>query len=129
MAALFILVFVFSVGCVNEVQTYKEVNKMDRMLLNRLVSCLDDDVLAGEKEAILVLPHEIAVPQTSYYKDHVKSLFYADWGVTGAVRAVTEKPNIKTITPVYTLEDTDVHGKQVLYMDASYHITEEKPHE
>ncbi len=126
---VFILVFVCSVGCVNEVQTYKEVNALDRLLLARLIPHLDEQVLAGEKEVILVLPHEIAVPQTSYYKDHVKSFFYADWGITGAVCAVTENPNIKTITPVYTLEDTDIHGKQILYMDASYHITEEEPHE
>ena len=122
MTVIFILVFICSVGCVNEVQTYKEVNELDRMLLERLIPCLDDEVLAGEKEVILVLPHEIAVPQTSYYKDHVKSFFYADWGVT-------KNPDIKTITPVYTIEDTDIQGKQILYMDASYHITEEKPHE
>ncbi len=123
---IFLAVFVFSVGCVNEVQTYKQVNTLDNALLANVISHLDEEVLAGEKNTVLVLPHEIAVPQTSYYKDHVKSVFYSDWSLTGAVRAKTQNNNIKNITPVYSLDGVDTDGKLILCMDTSYHVTEGK---
>ena len=125
MAVIFCMVFVFSVGCVNEVQTYKRVNKLDNRLLDELIVHLDEDVLSGEKNTVLVLPHEIVVSQTSYYKDHVKSVFCADWSLTGAVRAKTQNNAILNISPVYALDGVDTEGKQVLYMDATYHITED----
>lgn len=124
MSAVFVMVFIFSVGCINEVHTYKTVNELDNALIAEVVEALDEDVLAGGKNTILVLPCEIAVPQTSYYKDHVKSVFYADWALTGAVRAATRNNNIKQITPVLSLDGIDTAGKLILYMDTSYHVTE-----
>ena len=123
-AAIFMAVLLFSVGCVNEVQTYKNVNKLDNMLLDNVIPHLDSEVLSGKKNTILVLPHEIVAAQSSYYKDHVKSVFYSDWSLTGAVRAKTKNNAIKNITPVYTLDGLDKEGKLVLYMDTSYHVTE-----
>lgn len=125
MIVTFALVFFFSLGCVNELQTYKHVHTMDNVLLDNVVAHLNEDVLAGEKETVLVLPEEVILPQTSYYKDHVKSVFCADWSLTGAVRAKTQNNNIKMITPVYSLEDTDTTGKYILVMDVSYTIVEE----
>lgn len=126
MATVFFMVFVFSIGCVNEVQTYKKVNTLDNYLLTEVIAHLDEDVLAGKKDTVLVLPQEIFVPQTSYYKDHVKSVFAADWSLTGAVRAKVRSNNISSITPVYSLENVDTTGKLILHMDASYNITEEQ---
>ena len=125
MATVFAMVFVFSVGCVNEVQTYKKVHALDNALLTKVISHLDEDVLAGKKDTILVLPHEVALPQTSYYKDHVKSVFATDWSLTGAARAKVRNNNIRTITPVYSLEHVNTEGKLILHMDTSLHITEE----
>lgn len=123
--ALFLLTSVFLVGCVNEVHTYKAVSELDGQIVNEVLQHLDDEVLAGKKETVLVLSQEVITPQTSFYKDHVKSVFYTDWAVTGAVRAFARNIKIKTITPVYSLENVDTEGKQVLYMDEFYHVTEE----
>ena len=112
-------------SCVNEVHTYKAVSELDGQIVNEVLQHLDDEVLAGKKETVLVLSQEVITPQTSFYKDHVKSVFYADWAVTGAVRACARNIKIKTITPVYSLENVDTEGKQVLYMDEFYHVTEE----
>lgn len=94
--------------------------------MENIASALDEEVLQGEKDAVLVLPHEIVIPQTSYYKDHVKSVASSDWAITGAVRAKTRNNQIPYITPVYSLDGVDTTGKQVLYMDENYQITEEK---
>lgn len=126
MLTVFFLVLVFSVGCVNEVQTYKKVHTLDNALLDQVISHLDADVTAGKKQAVLVLPHEIVVEQTSYYKDHVKSVFCADWSLTGAIRAKTRNNSIQTVTPVYSLDAVDTEGKLILYMDSLYNITEEQ---
>lgn len=122
---VFLLVFLFSVGCVNEVNTYKRVSKTDALIAENITSVLDEEVLSGKKEAVLVLPHEIIIPQTSYYKDHVKSVASSDWALTGALRAKTKNNNIPYITPVYSLDGVDTDGKQVLYMDENYQVTEE----
>ena len=126
MACVFLMVFVFSIGCVNELQTYKKTNALDNVLLNDVIAHLDEDVLAGKKETVLVLPQRILVPQTSYYKDHVKSVFDADWSLTGAVRAKVRNNNIQTIIPVDSLEHVNTEGKLILHMDTSFHITEEQ---
>ena len=122
---VFSLVFLFLVGGANEVATYKKVSKTDALIVENIVSALDDDVLEGKKNTILVLPHEIIIPQTSYYKDHVKSVASSDWALTGAVRAKAKNNEIPYIYPVYSLEGIDTAGMQVLYMDENYQVTEE----
>lgn len=124
-AAVFIITAVFLVGCFNEVNTYKAVSQLDRQIVNEVLENLDEKVLSGEKGAVLVLEKEVFTPQTSYYKDHVKSVFYADWAVTGAVRAAAKNTKIKTITPVFSLENMDTEHKQILYIDEFYHVMEE----
>ncbi len=123
--AVFVVTMVFLVGCVNEVYTYKSVSELDSQIVNEVLENLDEAVLSGEKETVLVLKQEVQTPQTSFYKDHVKSVFYADWAVTGAVRAYARNVKIKTITPVFSLETVDTEGKQILYIDEFYHVTEE----
>lgn len=123
--AVFLVTSVFLVGCVNEVHTYKAVHESDRQMVNEVLQHLDDEVLSGEKGVVLVLAQEVVIPQTSFYKDHVKSVFYADWAITGAVRACSQNVKIKTITPVFSLENVNTEGKQILYIDESYHVTEE----
>lgn len=124
-ACIGLLTFVLLVGCVNELSTYKTVSEQDAKLVLSLANCLDEEVLSGEKETVLVLEEEIFYPQTSPYKDHVKSVFYTDWSLTGAVRCATKNLKIKTVTPVCSLENTDTAGKQILYMDKDFNITEE----
>ena len=124
-AVVFVVTTVFLIGCVNELYTYKAVNAVDSQLVDEILEQLDSDVLAGKKETVLVLEKEVFVPQTSFYKDHVKSVFYVDWAVTGAVRAAARNVKIKTITPVYSLENVDTEGKQVIYIDEFYHVSED----
>lgn len=128
---VFLVTTLFLTACINEVNTYQTVGKADKKMATDVVNHLDDQVLAGNKETILVLEKEVVVPQTAYYKDHVKSVFYTDWSLTGAVRAISmrtvaKNTEIQTITPVYSLENIDTTGKQILYMNASYQITEER---
>ncbi len=116
----------FLVGCVNEVKTYKEVSTLDQKIATEIVAHLDEDVLAAQKKTFLVFESEVITPQTSLYKDHVKSAFYVDWATTGLVRAIANNNYIKTITPVYSLDNVDTENAQVLYIDEFYHVTEEQ---
>lgn len=116
---IFVMVFIFSLGNISEVDTYRRVNEKDHLLVTEIAQQLDEDVLSGNKETVVVLPEEIVTPQVSYYKDHVKSVFDSDWALTGAVRANLKNINIKMITPVFSLEDIDVQGKQIIYLGGS----------
>ncbi len=123
---IFVTSVLFLVGCYNEVQTYKEVNELDRKIANEIVAHLDADVLSAQKNVVLVFENEVITPQTSLYKDHVKSAFYVDWAATGIVRATAGNIHIKTVTPVYALDAVDTSSAQVLYIDEFYHVTEEQ---
>lgn len=115
-AVIFFMVLLFSLGNVNELDTYRRVHETDDKLVTQIAQQLDDDVLAGEKNTIVVLEEEIIAPQVSYYKDHVKSVFDSDWALTGAVRAKVRNVKIKMITPVFSLEGVDTQGKQIIYI-------------
>lgn len=123
---IFVASVLFLVGCYNEVHTYKKVNELDQKIANEIVANLDEEVLAAQKNVILVFENEVITPQTSLYKDHVKSAFYVDWAATGIVRATAGNIHIKTVTPVYSLEAVDTSSAQVLYIDEFYHVTEER---
>ena len=118
---IFVMVFIFMLGNLSELNTYKNVHEKDDVLVSEIARQLDDDVLSGNKETIVVFPEGILkpVPQISYYKDHVKSVCDSDWALTGAVRAKTRNINIKMITPVLSLEDIDTQGKQIIYLGGS----------
>lgn len=115
-AIIFVMVCLFTLGNVSELNTYKKVNETDNLLVSEICRQLDDEVLSGTKNVIVVTGKEIVVPQVSYYKDHVKSVFDSDWALTGAVRAKTRNINIKMITPVLSLEGIDAQGKQIIYL-------------
>lgn len=114
--SLFLIVFLFCAGNLNELDTYCRVNAKDTSLVTEICKQLEPEVLSGEKEAVVVLDGEITVPQVSYYKDHVKTVFDADWALTGAVRAKCQNVKIKMITPVLSLDDIDTNGKQIIYL-------------
>lgn len=116
MAVIFIMVLLFSLGNVNELDTYRRVSSRDDYLVTEIAEQLDADVLSGNKNTVVVLAEEIITPQVSYYKDHVKSVFSSDWALTGAVRAKCKNVKIKMITPVYSLEDFDAEGMQIIYI-------------
>ncbi len=118
---IFVMVFIFMLGNLSELNTYKNVYEKDDVLVSEIARQLDDDVLSGNKETIVVFSEAFLkpVPQVSYYKDHVKSVCDSDWALTGAVRAKTRNINIKMITPVLSLEGIDTQGKQIIYLGGS----------
>ncbi len=119
---IFLMVFIFMLGNLSELDTYKKVSEKDDVLVTYVSDKLDSDVLAGNKEAIVVVPEGLMepVPQVSYYKDHVKSVFDSDWALTGAVRAKTRNIKIKMLTPMtetlFALSDTDPSVTQIIYI-------------
>ena len=116
---IFLMVFVFSVANVNELNTYKRVHNKDDLLVTEIANQLEPEVLDGNKNTIVVLKKEILTEQVSYYKDHVKSVFDSDWALTGAVRAKCKNVKIKMITPVYSLDGIDVLESQIIYIGGS----------
>ena len=115
-AVIFLMVLLFSLGNINELDTYRHVHETDDKLVTEITRQLDSQVLSGNKETIVVLEEEIITPQVSYYKDHVKSVFDSDWALTGAVRAKARNVKIKMITPVFSLDGVDTQGKQIIYI-------------
>ncbi len=122
---IFVAVTLFLTGCYNELCTYKKVNEIDQKIAKQVVAKLESAVLVAQKPVILVFEKEVALPQTSPYKDHVKSAFYVDWAATGIIRATARNVTIESVTPVYSLENIDTTNAQILYIDKFYHVTEE----
>lgn len=118
------LALVFIAANFNEYSTFRRVSQQDVQLVQTVVSALDEEVLAGEKRAVVILQQEPSTQQVSYYKDHVKSVFGADWSLTGAVRAQSRNIGIKLVTPVLEGADYDAENAQVLYMDKYGRVTE-----
>ena len=112
------------VSWVNEYDTYRRVSETDIRLVENITEQLDAEVLAGQKDAVVVMQKLPETTQVNLYKDHVKSVFEADWSLTGAVRAETKNMRIHLVTPMvgeYKGEDE----VQVLYMNAEGHVTQE----
>lgn len=117
---IFAIILIFMCANVNELDTYRRVHEADSALVTEICEQLDDDVLSGEKETIVVLKEEIITPQVSYYKDHVKSVFSSDWALTGAIRAKCRNVKIKMVTPVYSKDEILTDGKQIIYIGGNY---------
>lgn len=117
-----LVLFLCLVSWVNEYDTYRRVSETDIRLAENIAEQLDEEVLAGRKDAVVVLEKTPETHQANFYKDHVKSVFAADWSLTGAVRAVTKNMKIHLITPVIG-EAAETEQVQVLYMDADGHVT------
>ena len=112
-----ILAFIFSIGSVGEYSVYKDVSEKDVLLCHQIYEKLDSSVLSGEKEAVVVKKNMPKTKQTVFYKDHVKSVFYTDWSLTGGVRAAGKNIKIKKITPVLAGEEFNKENKQIIYLD------------
>lgn len=117
-----VVLLICLVSWVNEYDTYRRVSEQDVRLAENIAEQLDESVLRGEKDVIVCLSEVIETAQANLYKDHVKSVFAADWSLTGAVRAVTKNVNIHRVTPVIG-EAEETGSTQVLYMDAGGHVT------
>ena len=95
------LLFIFIVSGINEYDTYKRNYELDNALIKKVCSLLPEDVLCGTREAAVLLDTTPQAAQVSFYKDHVKSVFYSDWSLTGAIREELDNMHIKKVTPVF----------------------------
>ncbi len=111
---LFMLSFLCITAAVNEYDVYRRANELDTKLLEEVVSQLDDEVLAGEKDVVVLLSGEILVSQNAFYKDHVKSVFDSDWALTGALRAKTKNLLLHCATPVLPGQSYETEKAQVI---------------
>ena len=121
--AVFLAVLVYLTASVSEVNTYKTVHETDTKITNEIANVVDENVKCGNYPAVIVLPHDVVIPQPSFYKDHVKSVYYADWAATGAIRA-TMKNNLVTIIPCLSPDEVDLEQMQIIYLDENYRVTE-----
>jgi hypothetical protein len=118
-----LVLFVFLFAGVNEYDTYKRVSEYDTRVAQNISEQLDDEVMSGKKNAVVILERGTDIYQVDFYKDHVKSVLEADWSMTGAVRATTKNMKIKKITPVLSGQE-EITNEQVLFMGADGHITD-----
>lgn len=95
------LMFIFIISGINEYDTYKRTSELDGALVKKICALLPDDVKEGKRDAVVLLESVPEVPQVSFYKDHVKNVFHAEWSLRGAVRAELKNVKIKKVTPVY----------------------------
>lgn len=95
------LMFIFIVSGINEYDTYKRNFELESALITKVCEQLPEEVKNGSQNAAILLDELPCVSQVSFYKDHVKSVFYTDWALTGAVREHLDNMNIKKVTPVY----------------------------
>ncbi|MBE7048483.1 MAG: hypothetical protein E7393_03820 [Ruminococcaceae bacterium] len=109
--------FIFLTATVNEYDVYKRVYEQDTRLLQQVVTEMNAESIAGEKEAHVVLPKEVKTEQNAYYKDHVKSVFDSDWALTGALRATIRSLQPKRIQPLLPGEDYEKENVQTIYVE------------
>ncbi|MBE7021792.1 MAG: hypothetical protein E7414_01035 [Ruminococcaceae bacterium] len=84
---LFVCIFICLTATVNEYDVYRQVSLQDVRLVDQVAMQLDEDALRGRKPVQVVQTEPVETEQNALYKDHVKSVFDADWSLTGALRA------------------------------------------
>jgi len=104
---LFCLVFVCITSSVNEYDVYRRVSRQDVRLVDELANSLTEEVLTGEKKVQVVLNHPVVTEQNALYKDHVKSVFDADWSLSGALRERLGNLQVVCTTPCLIGESFD----------------------
>lgn len=95
------LLFIFIVSGINEYDTYKRNFELDSAIVTKVCDLLPEEVTEGSQNVAILLDELPCASQVSFYKDHVKSVFYTDWALTGAIREHLDNMKIKKVTPVY----------------------------
>ena len=113
-ALLFAFAFFFLTANVNEYDTYRRVYEQDQKLLTQIASQLDQEVLSGNRPVCVLLKDEVTVPQTAFYKDHVKSVFDSDWALLGALREKTGSLKIKYAQPLFPEQAPVYKNSQII---------------
>lgn len=119
----------FSVALIGEYDAYKSVSENDVFLCSKIYDMLDSDVKNGKKEVVVITENEPFSLKTVYYKDHIKSVFYSDWALTGALRATGENIKIKKAVPLKNGEKINYENKQIIYIDKNLNLKGESADE
>ena len=122
----FVLCIVFTVAMVGDFGVYKEVSETDISLCTKIYESLDTEVKNGEKEVIAIFEKMPEKGENILYKDHIKSVTYADWSLTGGVRSAGKNVRVKMITPVLLGENFNGENKQIIYIDKDLNVKGER---
>lgn len=118
-----VFAFAFLVCSAGEYCSYKTVSEFDVSLSKKIYEQLDNDVLSGEKETVVIFDKfPDAFNKTVLYKDHVKSVVFEDWSLTGAVRAQGSNIKIKKVTPLDNDGKFEKDNVQIIYADENFNI-------
>ena len=109
--------FLCITAAVNEYDVYRRVSTQDITLIEELTSKLDETALRGEKPIQVVLNKPVRTEQNALYKDHVKSVFDADWSLTGALRAQTGNLKPTCLLPRQITEETENADLFLVYIN------------
>ncbi len=112
-----LVAIVFMLSAVNEYGVYQKVHEQDMALVDKVIAKMEAPAKMGECEVAVLLPAPIETEQNAFYKDHVKSVFGADWSLTGAVRARMESLAPKRIYPVLPGESYNTENTQVIDLE------------
>lgn len=104
---LMAVTFLFIFSNVNEYKTYRETAAYDDAIVTQLAGQLDEQVLAGQKRVAVLSGAPSYVPQVNCYKDHIKSVTYSDWSLTGALRAKCRNVHIQNVLLVTSYADLE----------------------
>jgi len=96
----FLCAFICLTAGINEYDVYRRVSEQDIRLVDEMATQLDAEALSGEKKVQVILKNPVVTEQNAFYKDHVKSVFGADWSLSGAVRARTGAMKLVCSEPI-----------------------------
>lgn len=118
------IAFVLMTVSISEYADYRAVSMADAKICNNIAAVLDDDVLAGQREAVLVGTKWYYTEQNVHHREHIYNLTQSDWALTGGMRYYTKSRKLKRITPVEELTpELAQSGAQLLYIDENMNVT------
>lgn len=95
---LSLMVFVFLVVNVSEIDDYKIASEIDReVAVNILEHMGSPEIQSGERRVMVFGGESYYMEQNSYHNDHINNVTTSDWAMTGAVRAVSENLKLKNL--------------------------------
>lgn len=113
----FLLCVIFLTAGVNEYSVYKTVSEKDSRLVSVVAESLSEEAKKGKEPVLVVLSERVMTSQNAFYKDHVKSVFDADWSLCGAVREKTENLKLQFKNPVLEGEKIEEENCQIIYLN------------
>lgn len=96
-----VLCFMFLVIGVSEIDQYRQMYETDQTLLSPLSELVED------KKTYVFGAQNFFVRQSSYYHEHIASVFESSWALTGAIRQKKGNPRHHYLYPVVNQQNID----------------------